>query len=1007
MGRAGFGLGRRARAVRGGIASWINKLLTGTFFSKPAPAWTTNPSILRYMPYVLENPIRPGETLDFQGNLILPAIADSPSTARLWNGANSLDPELHYLIDRDSYAVKGVPLVNSIQISGPGSLRIMGIDLGAYKLTITQPLKLYLEGCRADMASSPIEDDALNIGGNGTDYITATSEWTIQNWAPRNLKGTNRAHALFNTLLAPITTDAAKVARIQLAQAPTTPVVVGNDVIITGTVFGGVSRNLNDFNKTWTVKTITSQTDFTVEIAATSASFYKTSTPASAATDNTTGRVWVMASGNGNHADGLQHVNTAGRYSKSVRVHNMSVYANYVGMILQNVKNRIISNFNYIFTHADPLLWPTDDGSEVIRNGNQAKVDGVGYAEEFQVFGVVRPAWTISQQVSPSTLGSEGGVAITTTQFGASRNAITYNRPEFRGGVIEGPVPSQFWRTNLCAQSQNPADVQWTVAAAAKTSTNNADPFGTSTALLVTADGTSAAHYGLAGSAMFGYTTGLAYTVSCFVKAGTQSIVQLTLPSAVFGALARANFDLATGVVGSVTGGTATISPVGNGWYRISLTATSTITAAANGGAFVFVTATNATRLEVNTLATNFYAIGWQVERSAKATDYIPTTAAARTVTDFVDYDAMGFVYVVDNSRYYGYVAPLASHITDIVFEGGTSNIPESIVGGATIGTFRAVHTLGDHPGIIDFTIVSTNVLANQLFWHGRRMVRGKTAISYTSTPGNAISITVRAQWRGTNQYRDKAFVFPVLDDVAASGLTLGTPALGTASFNAAPVSPQAYTALGTGATPGANRYVLAFAANWFSVDNRTLGATASIANATDGTLSAAKVAGKRCLVTNSNWCEAAIYVANVPSLTAADVTITTSGAATAGAVATVVLKDLDTGAPFSTSAVNTDAVGGTVQFTIDIPANGAAVLGCAYATPTGNNKRFSNAVISSGTLATVYARCTTSGGTAVWERSADGVTWTGVGITSLHDTAVEASGGAGTVMVGASFAPR
>lgn len=206
--------------------------------------------------------------------------------------------------------------------------------------------------------------------------------------------------------------------------------------------------------------------------------------------------------------------------------------------------------------------------------------------------------------------------------------------------------------------------------------------------------------------------------------------------------------------------------------------------------------------------------------------------------------------------------------------------------------------------------------------------------------------------------------------------------------------------------TAADNRYVLVFAVNWFSSDNRTQNATASLTSANNN-VTMSKILGKRCLVTNGNWLETAMYIGNVPNDTQAGVVIGVSNSSTAGAIASVPLADLDTGEPFSTSAVNTDAVGGTVQFTMDIAAGGAAVFGCGYATPTGNNKRFSTALITSGSLITVHVRCTTSGGTAVWERSPDGAAWTTTGITSLHDTAVESSGGSGTVMLGASFAPR
>lgn len=190
-------------------------------------------------------------------------------------------------------------------------------------------------------------------------------------------------------------------------------------------------------------------------------------------------------------------------------------------------------------------------------------------------------------------------------------------------------------RTNLCVQSQNTADANWGAALATKTSTANADPFGTSTALLLTSNGASGAHYISAGGTAISYTTGLAYTFSCYVKAGTQSLVQLTGPGSSFGVAQYANFDLSAGTVTATAGGTATITPVPGGWYRITFTATANATSSANAGTVAFISLSSATRLQTNTLATDFYVIGWQLEQAASASGYIPTSGSAVTVPSF------------------------------------------------------------------------------------------------------------------------------------------------------------------------------------------------------------------------------------------------------------------------------------------------------------------------------------------------------------------------------------
>jgi len=154
--------------------------------------------------------------------------------------------------------------------------------------------------------------------------------------------------------------------------------------------------------------------------------------------------------------------------------------------------------------------------------------------------------------------------------FSRASNATVTNSS---GNIVYAPH-------NLLTFSEQFDNAAWTKARTTITANNTAAPDGTTTADKLIED-TSASTTHLF-QQNFSCVAGFTYSTSIYIKASERNTIRIQFPSTGFGVNVIWSFNAALGSVTPIagtTGTTASITPVGNGWYRCQLTAVATLTA--------------------------------------------------------------------------------------------------------------------------------------------------------------------------------------------------------------------------------------------------------------------------------------------------------------------------------------------------------------------------------------------------------------------------------------------
>lgn len=178
-------------------------------------------------------------------------------------------------------------------------------------------------------------------------------------------------------------------------------------------------------------------------------------------------------------------------------------------------------------------------------------------------------------------------------------------------------------RTNICLYSSDLSNAAWTKSNATITADTVVAPDGTLTGdKIVESTGT-----GLHRVYESVTATAAAYTFTFYAKAAGRNWVYGAFTT---GAVQYAYFDLVNGVVGTVDAGitTASISSVGNGWYRCSVTRTAT---AVTYYPEIGTASSNGVPSFAGDGFSGVFIWGAQLEAGAFATSYIPTVASQVT----------------------------------------------------------------------------------------------------------------------------------------------------------------------------------------------------------------------------------------------------------------------------------------------------------------------------------------------------------------------------------------
>jgi hypothetical protein len=274
-----------------------------------------------------------------------------------------------------------------------------------------------------------------------------------------------------------------------------------------------------------------------------------------------------------------------------------------------------------------------------ISNLDSASIENVGngwYRCQIQKTGAGVEMLIFSSNIANSTPTASGTVFLWGAQTNIGSTAKPYfpttdrlNVPRLTYQNGGGGCPSLLLEkqsTNILTYSEDFSNAAWTKTDLTVIANAITSPDGTTNAQKIVPNTTNGTHY----IDQFVTISSVDYTYTIYAKKGEYNYLYVNAYS---NSSRRTWFDLNSGTVSLNTSpNIATIESVGNGWYRCTITNTSSGTT----GAFQFGADPNNGTINANPSfsgdgTSGIYVWGAQIEASSYPTSYIPTTSASAT----------------------------------------------------------------------------------------------------------------------------------------------------------------------------------------------------------------------------------------------------------------------------------------------------------------------------------------------------------------------------------------